>query len=119
MVSKKPRGYIPRKGDIVWLTFNPQAGHEQKGRRPALVISPQNYNQKSSLVLVCPISSKIKGYPFEVAVEKLKISGVVLADQIKSVDWKARKAKKITTIQKTSLDEVLRLIILLINKNST
>ncbi|MDK2888872.1 MAG: mRNA interferase MazF [Thermoanaerobacter sp.] len=93
MVSdKKP--YIPKRGDIVWLQFNPQTGHEQAGRRPALVVSPRVYNEKVGLALFCPITSKIKGYPFEVELpEKLKVSGAVLADQIKSLDWRARRAE--------------------------
>ncbi|SHJ46116.1 endoribonuclease MazF [Desulfofundulus thermosubterraneus] len=93
MVSdKKP--YIPKRGDIVWLQFNPQAGHEQAGRRPALVVSPRVYNEKVGLALFCPITTKIKGYPFEVELpEKLKVSGAVLADQIKSLDWRARRAE--------------------------
>ncbi|HHU86815.1 MAG: endoribonuclease MazF [Pelotomaculaceae bacterium] len=93
MVSgKKP--YIPERGDLVWLQFNPQAGHEQAGRRPALVISPRAYNEKVGLALMCPVSSKIKGYPFEVSLpEGLMVSGAVLADQIKCLDWQARRAE--------------------------
>jgi len=83
--------YIPDRGDIVWLDFNPQLGHEQAGTRPALVISPLAYNEKSGLMLACPITSKVKGYPFEVRIKAKKIDGSVLADQIKSLDWRARK----------------------------
>lgn len=83
--------HVPDRGDIVWLDFDPQAGHEQAGRRPALVISPQSYNQKVGLVLLCPITNQRKGYPFEVSLPRgLKVAGVVLADQIKSMDWHAR-----------------------------
>lgn len=88
------RIYIPERGDIVWLQFDPQAGHEQDGRRPALVVSPQPYNAKVGLALMCPVTSKSKGYPFEVVLPaNLKVSGVVLADQIKSLDWQARRAE--------------------------
>jgi mRNA interferase MazF len=83
--------WIPDRGDVVWLTFTPQAGHEQAGRRPALVISPKAYNGKVGLALLCPITSAVKGYPFEVRIEGA-ISGVVLADQIRSLDWRARGA---------------------------
>jgi mRNA interferase MazF len=82
--------YIPDRGDIVWLNFSPQQGHEQTGIRPALILSPKNYNQSSKLMLTCPITSKIKQYPFEVRVRAKKIDGVVLADQVKNVDWSAR-----------------------------
>ena len=89
-----PRKYVPERGDIVWLQFTPQAGHEQSGRRPALVVSPKPYNQKVGLALFCPITSSIKGYPFEVALPKgIGVSGVILADQIKSLDWKSRNAE--------------------------
>lgn len=86
--------YIPDRGDIVWLAFDPQAGHEQSGLRPALVISPKAYNGKVGLALMCPITSKAKGYPFEVSLPAgSEVSGVVLSDQIKSLDWQAREAK--------------------------
>ena len=84
--------YTPEAGDLVWLEFDPQASLEQKGRRPGLVISPASYNQKVGLMLCCPIISKAKGYPFEVEVAAKEVSGVVLADQIKSLDWRARNA---------------------------
>ena len=94
MVEPQAQNYVPERGDIVWLEFDPQAGHEQSGRRPALVISPQAYNGKTSLAIICPITNKINGYPFEVALPgKQKVTGVVLADQIKSLDWRSRKAK--------------------------
>lgn len=84
--------YFPERGDIVWLDFNPQAGREQAKRRPAIVLSPEAYNRKVGLAIVCPITSKSKGYPFEVRLsDDLPISGVVLSDQIKSMDWRARK----------------------------
>ena len=84
----------PDRGDIVWIDFDPQAGHEQGGRRPALIVSPRSYNRKVGLALLCPITSQRKGYPFETPLPKgLKVTGVVLADQHKSVDWNARGAE--------------------------
>jgi len=85
--------YVPDRGDIVWLTFDPQAGHEQAGRRPALVISPEAYNRKLGLALFCPITSRKKGYPFEVEMSGGDITGVALADQIRNLDWKARRVE--------------------------
>ena len=86
--------HVPERGDVVWVDFDPQAGHEQSGRRPALIISPRSYNQKVGLVLLCPITSRRKSYPFETPLPKgLKVEGVVLADQIKSMDWQARRAE--------------------------
>jgi mRNA interferase MazF len=83
--------YIPGRGDLVWITFNPQAGHEQAGRRPAVVLSPLEYNARVGLALLCPITSQMKGYPFEVAVpEGLPVSGVILSDQVKCLDWRSR-----------------------------
>ncbi len=107
--------YVPERGDLVWLTFNPQAGHEQSGRRPAVVISPAAYNEKVGLALFCPITSQIKAYPFEVALpEGLPISGVILADQVKSLDWRARHIKKISVLPKEKLEELLQKIGVLI-----
>jgi mRNA interferase MazF len=86
--------YAPERGDIVWLSFSPQAGHEQAGRRPALIVSPGVYNRKVGLAICCPITSQVKGYPFEVALESaVRTGGVVLSDQVKSLDWRARKAE--------------------------
>lgn len=100
--------YIPECGDIVWLEFNPQAGYEQAGHRPALVVSPKAYNGKVGLALFCPITSNVKGYPFEVVLpEKYKVSGAILSDQIKSLDWRVRKAKRISCAPKGVLTEVL------------
>lgn len=86
--------YVPDRGDVVWLMFDPQAGHEQAGHRPALVLSPAAYNGRRGMMLCCPITSQIKGYPFEVHIAGAGADGVVLSDQIKCLDWKARKAKK-------------------------
>lgn len=100
--------YIPDRGDIIWLTFNPQAGHEQAGRRPALVISPRLYNAKTSLILTCPITSQIKGYPFEVALPQgISIQGVILSDQIRSLDWRVRLATYIQTAPQETVEQVL------------
>jgi len=110
MVSRTPQqsAYVPERGDLVWLVFDPQAGHEQSGRRPALVISPQSYNAATNLALFCPITSRVKGYPFEVLLpENGKVVGAVLTDQIKSLDWKARKAKLIARTSPEVLSEVL------------
>ncbi len=86
--------YVPERGDLLWLTFDPQAGREQAGRRPALVISPLVYNRRANLALVCPITTQAKGYPFEVELPAgLSVSGVVLADHLKSADWAARRAQ--------------------------
>lgn len=86
--------YCPKQGDVVWLSFTPQTGHEQAGYRPALALSPESYNRKVGLALFCPITTKAKGYPFEVPLPAgLKASGVVLSDQVKSLDWQARNAK--------------------------
>ncbi|MEW6195385.1 MAG: endoribonuclease MazF [Bacteroidota bacterium] len=107
---------IPERGDIVWLSFNPQTGHEQSGRRPALVISPQEYNEKTDLAIFCPITNQVKGYPFEVKIpDDLEISGVILSDQIKNLDWKTRKAEFICKLPKEALTETLNKINALLN----
>lgn len=87
-----PASYCPARGDVVWISFDPQAGHEQAGRRPAVIISPESYNRKVGLTVLCIVSAQRKGYPFEVDLpRKLNVSGVVLADQVKSMDWKERQ----------------------------
>ncbi|MDE2260294.1 MAG: endoribonuclease MazF [Betaproteobacteria bacterium] len=88
------RGYVPDASDVVWLEFDPQAGQEQAGHRPALVISPANYNSKTGLMVCCPITTKIKGHPFEVVTQVDGVNCVVLSDQVKSLDWKVRRARK-------------------------
>lgn len=88
------RGYVPDTGDIVWLEFDPQAGHEQAGHRPALVLSPASYNGKTRLMVCCPMTTKIKGNPFEVLIENQDVPSAVLTDHVKSLDWKIRRAKK-------------------------
>jgi mRNA interferase MazF len=100
--------YIPERGDLVWLTFNPQAGHEQAGRRPAVVLSPGAYNGKVGLALFCPISSQAKAYPFEVNLpDGLPIIGVILADQVKSLDWRERKVEKIAKLPDNIMKDVI------------
>jgi mRNA interferase MazF len=101
--------YVPSRGDVVWLQFNPQVGHEQAGRRPALVVSPDAYNRKVGLALLCPITSRIKGYPFEVLLpDRLKVKGVVLSDRVKSLDWRAREAELICKLPDAEMNEVLK-----------
>lgn len=100
-------GDAPAQGDIVWLEFDPQAGHEQSGHRPALTLSRLEYNQKTSLAIFCPITSRVKGYPFEVAVQGKKIQGAILSDQVKSLNWRVRKAKFIERAKQAVLNEVL------------
>jgi mRNA interferase MazF len=102
--------WIPDRGDIVWLDFNPQSGHEQRGRRPALVLSHKAYNEKVGLAIFCPITSKEKGYPFEVKITGKKIYGAVLSDQIKSLDWKIRNTEFIEKAHAELLEEVLEKI---------
>jgi mRNA interferase MazF len=100
--------YVPDRGDAVWLTFDPPAGHEQAGRRPAVVISPRAYNAKVGLALLWPVTSQIKGYPFEVRIpEGLPLSGAILADQVKSLDWRARSARRICELPAAAIDEAL------------
>ncbi|MBC3252458.1 endoribonuclease MazF [Serratia fonticola] len=99
------KGYVPDAGDIVWLEFDPQAGHEQAGHRPALVLSPAVYNGRIGLMLCCPMTTKIKGYPFEVIVPGVRESAV-LADQVKSLDWKERNATKKGQVPASVLSDV-------------
>lgn len=99
----KPGGgsaeFVPDRGDVLWLQLGPTAGHEQSGRRPAIVLSPASYNAKTGLALMCPITSKAKGYPFEVAMpNEGEVHGVILADQVRSVDWRSRRSSFATTV---------------------
>lgn len=101
-------GAIPDRGDVILLSFDPASGHEQAGFRPAVVLSPELYNKASGLCLVCPITTSIKGYPFEVALQGAKkTSGVVLADQVRSIDWHSRKIKIVDRISTTSVATIL------------
>lgn len=110
-MSRGGSGYVPDRGDAIWLELDPQAGHEQADRRPALVLSPQPYNERVGLALACPITNQVKGYPFEVEISAgLKVSGVVLADQVKSLDWRARRAAFIDTVPATVVTRTLKLV---------
>lgn len=112
----KSKIFVPERGDIVRLNFDPQLGHEQSGRRPALVISPKIYNDKTGLALFCPITLQVKNYPFEVNLPaNLEIEGVILADQIKNLDWKIRNAEFICKLPNITLSETLNKINVLIN----
>ncbi len=106
--------YIPDRGDIVWIDFNPQRGHEQANERPALVLSPKSYNTKTDLMLTCPITSQTKGYPFEVPIQGKKIQGVVLSDQTRTLDWRVRSVRHIEKVHADTLKEVQGKIIALI-----
>jgi len=114
-VVKRASHYQPDRGDLMWLDFNPQAGHEQAGRRPALVVSPLAYNARTGLALCCPVTSHIKGYPFEVLVpDGLKVSGAVLSDHVKNLDWRARRAEFIARLPQRELEQVINRVILLL-----
>lgn len=108
-----PAAYVPDAGDIVWLQFDPQAGHEQAGRRPAVVLSPTSYNARAGMIVCCPTTTRIKGYPFEVALAGSPPS-VVLADQVKSQDWRARKATSKGRVTKAELADIRAKLIALI-----
>jgi mRNA interferase MazF len=100
--------YVPERGHVVWLAFTPQAGHEQAGRRPAVILSPRAYNSKVGLCLACPVTSQVKGYPFEVAIPPgLPVSGVALADQLKNLDWQAREAAFICALPPEVTEEII------------
>jgi mRNA interferase MazF len=104
----KARRYVPERGEAVWLTFDPRAGHEQAGRRPAVVLSPRAYNTRTGLAIFCPVTTQIEGYPFEVVLPGgLPIDGVVLADQVRSLDWHARHASRICDLPAEITDEIL------------
>jgi mRNA interferase MazF len=110
--------YAPDRGDAVWVTFNPQVGHEQAGRRPALVLSPVAYNRKVGLAVLCPITNQIKGYPFEVVIPHgLKVTGAILSDQVKNLDWKARDTKLICKLPPSVTYEALKKLNALLRLN--
>ncbi|MBI4135937.1 MAG: type II toxin-antitoxin system PemK/MazF family toxin [Candidatus Vogelbacteria bacterium] len=104
------KNYIPERGEIIWLNFSPSRGHEQRGRRPALVISPTTYNGRSGLVLVCPITSKSHHYPFEVEFHSEKVDGVILVDQLKSIDWRIRRTEFIDILPSEKFSVVQQLL---------
>ncbi len=99
--------YVPDAGDLVWITFDPQAGREQRGRRPALILSPKAYNQRTGLALACPVTSQVKGYPFEVVLPSGgPVTGAVLSDHVKSLDWRERRAKFAAAAAPALVEEV-------------
>ncbi len=101
--------YVPRCGDAVWINLNPQTGHEQAGRRPAVVLSPEKYNGKTGLALICPVTSQIKGYPFEVLIPAgLPVEGAILSDQVKSLDWRVRNVELICPLPGETTAEVFQ-----------
>ncbi len=101
--------YVPDRGDAVWVMLTPQAGHEQAGRRPAVVLSPARYNGKVGLAILCPITNQIKGYPFEVVLPSgLAVTGAILSDQVKNLDWRARNAAFICTVPQATITTVLQ-----------
>jgi mRNA interferase MazF len=111
--------YVPARGDLIWLQFNPQAGHEQTGHRPAVVISPSSYNRRVGLALCCPVTSRVKGYPFEVLLPQgLGVEGAILSDQVKSLDWRVRKARRIGSLPADVLRETVGKILALIDPDS-
>ena len=110
--------FVPARGDLVWLQFNPQAGHEQAGHRSAVVISPSSYNRRVGLAVCCPVTSQVKGYPFEVLLPPgLGVEGAILADQIKSLDWRVRKARRIGSVPAGVLQETVGKILALVDRN--
>lgn len=107
--------YCPQRGDVVWLSFEPQSGHEQAGHRPALVLSPREYNHKVGLAVLCPITSRTKGYPFEVPIPaELPVRGVILSDQVKSLDWRARRAAFCCKLSASTVADVTAKLLTLI-----
>jgi mRNA interferase MazF len=108
--------WVPERGDLVWLQFTPQRGHEQAGRRPALVLSPRAYNRKVGLALVCPVTSQVKGYPFEVELpDGLAVGGAILCDQIKNLDWRARKARRLDRVPAAVMAAVTARVLVLVD----
>lgn len=115
----KSSAYVPEQGEVVWLSFHPRTGHEQGGRRTAVVLSPGAYNQRVGLAIVCPVTGQVKGYPFEVVIPpNLPIGGAVLADQVKSLDWRARKAEPICLLPAPTVAEILQKLTLLLTPQS-
>jgi len=115
MVKSPP--YVPQYGDVVWVTLNPQSGHEQSGRRPAVVLSSGSYNGKTGLAIFCPVTSQVKGYPFEVLLPAgLPVAGAILSDQVKSMDWQARNAELICTLPSETINDVIQRFSTLLGK---
>ena len=106
--DRQPEAFVPDRGDMVWVQLGPTSGHEQSGRRPVLVLTPSGYNSKTGLALVCPLTSKQKGYPFEVALpDEAELTGVILADHVRSIDWRSRRAEFAATLPATVVRNVL------------
>jgi mRNA interferase MazF len=104
-----PDRYVPERGDVVWMDLSPRVGHEQSGYRPSLIVSPQKYNRRVELALICPITSQVKGFPFEVAIpEGNRVTGVVLADQMTSIDWRARRVRQMDHLPIEFVEEVMK-----------
>ena len=111
------RAYVPRRGDVVWIGLNPQSGHEQAGRRPAVVLSPPSYNNQVGLAVLCPITSQPKGYPFEVLLPAgLAVAVAIVSDQVKSLDWRARHAELIATLPAETISEALQKLATLLSE---
>jgi mRNA interferase MazF len=106
--------YVPARGDVAWLNLDPRTGHEESGRRPALVLSPRSYNAKTGLAVVCPLTTKTKGYAFEVLADVDGRTSAILADHVKSVDWRARRAERIATLAPPVVDRVASIVAALI-----
>ena len=108
--------YVPERGDIIWINLNPQAGHEQAGRRPAVVLSPKSYNEKTGLTILCPVTGKVKGYPFEVIIpDGFSVNGSILSDHVKILDWRARNAENIFSLPEETISLVLKKLALLLS----
>jgi len=111
-----PRQYVPERGEIVWLHLTPHAGHEQAGHRRALVISPRSYNRRVGLALFCPVTSQVKGYPFEVVLPPgLEAEGAILSDQVKSLDWRVREAKRVCAVPTEVLEETIAKVLAVVD----
>ena len=111
-----PSPRVPARGDVVWIDFNPQAGREQAGWRPAVVLSPQSYNGRVGMALLCPITNQVKGYPFEVEIpEGLEVTGVILSDQVKSLDWRHRDARVVSRLPAATIADVLEKVAALLS----
>jgi len=117
VIRKESAVYVPDRGDVAWISLNPQVGHEQSGRRPAVILSPLPYNEKVGLAICCPVTSAIKGYPWEVVLpDGLPISGAALSDQVKNLDWRARGAEKICSLPQGTVSEILGKLSVLVGK---
>ena len=108
--------YVPQRGDVIWSDLNPQSGHEQAGRRPAVVLSPKSYNEKTGLAILCPVTGKVKGYPFEIIIpDGFSITGAILSDQVKSLDWRIHNAEYIFSLSEETILQVLKKLALLLS----